>query len=211
MSTPLSPTTTVSARCDAIVAKHSLLDHPFYRAWADGSLPVGALADYAREYGAFIDLIGPGWQAAGEPDIARIEAGHAQIWRRSFASGLGTTVAEPAVPEVAALLATSRELFAERATALGGLYAFEAQQPLTAQSKLAGLRAHYRDLPEGCGEYFRVHQDDYDEPARLADAMDLLGPDDQARAEAACLRMSRALYDALTGIHAPYAGACDPI
>jgi pyrroloquinoline-quinone synthase len=203
----VTTTATAAEQCDAIIARHSLLDHPFYRAWADGTLPVAALADYAREYGAFINEIAPGWQTAGEPTIARIEVGHADVWQRSFAASLGTTVAAPGVTQVADLVATARELFGERATALGGLYAFEAQQPLTAQSKLSGLQQHYQGLPSRSGEYFRLHQDDYDEPALLADAMNALDSEDRRRAVAACERMSAALYAALTGIHAPYAGA----
>lgn len=203
---PTPPTSTAAEQCDAIIARHSLLDHPFYRAWADGTLPVAALADYAREYGAFIHEIGPGWQTAGEPTIARIEAGHADVWQRSFAASLGTAVAAPQVAQVAELVAIARELFGDRATALGGLYAFEAQQPLTAQSKLSGLQQHYQAIPARSGEYFRLHQDDYAEPALLAEAMNALDSEDRRRAVAACERMSAALYAALTGIHTPYAG-----
>ncbi len=210
--TPTSLTPTVSDRCDAIIARYRLLDHPFYRAWADGTLPVAALADYAREYGAFVETIARGWEAAGDPAIARIEEGHARIWWRSFAAGLETDMADPVIPEVGAALAAAHDVFGARSTALGGLYAFEAQQPLTARSKLAGLREHYTQLPEACGEYFRLHQDDYDEPARLAAAMSGLDASDQARALAACEQMSQALYAALSGIYAPYADMdCEPI
>jgi pyrroloquinoline-quinone synthase len=196
--------TTTSRRCDAVIAKHSLLQHPFYVAWSDGSLPVAALSDYAREYGAFIKTVAQGWDTVGSPAIARIEEEHAGVWDSTFAAGLGTAVASPRTEQVARLVETSRELFAERATALGGLYAFEAQQPQTAQSKLKGLREHYMQLPESCGEYFDLHCDDYDEPSLLAGEIDSLGDDDRERALGACERMSRGLYDALTGIHTPH-------
>jgi len=194
-----------SRRCDGVIADHDLLQHPFYVAWSEGTLPVAALGTYAREYGAFVDTIAQGWEAVGAPAVARVEVKHAAIWDSGFAAGLGTSVSAPRVTEVAQLVDLSHELFAERATALGALYAFEAQQPMTARSKLAGLRQHYRDLPESCGEYFRLHQDDYDEPALLAREIDSLGEADSGRALDACARMSRGLYDALTGIHAPYA------
>lgn len=199
-----------SGRCDQSVAAHSLLAHPFYVAWSAGTLPVEALRDYAREYGAFIRTIGQGWAVAGEAAIAQIEEAHARIWEQSFAQGLGTSVTPPAVGEVADLVHLSEALFADRVTALGALYAFEAQQPHTSQSKLQGLREHYAQLGAASGEYFRIHADDYDEPALLARSMDDLSPADQARAVDACERMSRALYDALTGIYAPFAPmACD--
>ena len=182
----------VSARCDEAIARRSLLQHPFYLAWSDGTLPVPALKDYARDYGAFIRTVGQGWETVGEAHVAGVEEGHARVWENTFAAGLETAVAsEPQVAEAAGLVNAAREFFANRVTALGALYAFEAQQPFTAQSKLAGLRAHYAQLPECCGEYFRLHEDDFDEPAMLAAQMNALPAADQARALAACERMSR--------------------
>ena len=203
-------TATISRECDAHIARHSLLRHPFYQAWSDGTLPVPALKDYAREYGAFIATISQGWATAGNAHVARVEEGHAMIWDRNFAVSMGTRVTgEPATPEVAALVATAKELFADRPTALGALYAFEAQQPLTAQSKLKGLGQHYQQLPVRACLYFHLHKDDFEEPAMLAEAMGSLSETDRARAVAACEKMCAALYDALSGVHAPYAGeAC---
>jgi pyrroloquinoline-quinone synthase len=204
-------TATTSSQCDALIAGHSLLRHPFYIAWSDGTLPVSALKDYAREYGAFIRTISQGWAKTGNAHVARVEEGHAMIWEREFAASLGTSVTgQPQVAEVAALVATARELFSDKATALGALYAFEAQQPLTAQSKLKGLGDHYQQLPERAGLYFDLHKDDFAEPAMLAGAMETLSEEDRARALAACEKMCEALYDALTGVHAPHAdGTCE--
>ena len=192
-------------RCDEIVAKHSLLQHPFYLAWSDGTLPVPALKDYARDYGTFIRTVGLGWEAVGEAHIASVEEGHAEVWANTFAAGLDASVGTKAqTPQVASLVETARELFADRVAALGALYAFESQQPFTAQSKLAGLKAHYAQLPACCGEYFRLHEDDLDEPALLAAKMEALSEDDQQTVSGACERMSRSLHDALTGLYAPY-------
>ena len=148
----------------ALVARRSLLKHPFYLAWSDGTLPVPALKEYAHDYGAFIRTVGEGWAAVGETHIAGVEEGHAQVWENTFAAGLETTVDAPRTAEAAALVNEAHALFADPVTALGALYAFESQQPYTAQSKLAGLREHYRQLPACCGEYFRLHEDDFDEP-----------------------------------------------
>ena len=190
--------------CDQAVACHRLLQHPFYLAWSAGTLPVPALRDYARDYGAFIATVSLGWQAVDEPRIAAVEEGHAQVWNHTFAAGLDTHPEEtPKVAEVARLVDTARELFAAPATAFGALYAFESQQPYTAQSKLAGLKEHYAQLPACCGEYFRLHEDDFDEPALLAAKMDKLSPAEQAAALSACERLSQALHDALTGLYAP--------
>ena len=193
-----------SARCDAAVTRRSLLQHPFYLAWSDGTLPVPALKDYARDYGAFIRTVAEGWEAVGEPHIAGVEVGHADVWAHTFAAGLETEVDTAQTVEVAALVETAHELFADRVTALGALYAFESQQPYTAQSKLKGLHEHYRQLPECCGEYFRLHTDDFDEPALLSAHMNTLSGTEAERAVTACERMSVALHDALSGLHAPH-------
>jgi len=204
----LEATTTPTARCDALIAKRDLLAHPFYQAWSAGTLPMAALRDYAGEYGAFIATIADGWQTAGHDAIAAIEVGHARVWSETFAKTLGTDVGTPVVSEVAALVAASTELFADRATALGALYAFEAQQPATARSKRAGLVAHYPELPRTAGLYFAIHEDDDEEPAMLAADMDALSPADAERAVVACDRMTQALWDALSGVYAPHAEAC---
>ena len=192
-------------RCDEIVARHSLLQHPFYLAWSDGTLPVPALRDYARDYGAFIRTVAQGWETVGETHIAGIEEGHAGVWNHTFAAGLETGVeADARTPGVAALVHVARELFADRVAAAGALYAFESQQPFTARSKLAGLKEHYVQLPACCGEYFRLHEDDFDEPALLAAKLEALSPEDQQTALAACERMSRSLHDALSSLYAPH-------
>ena len=175
-------------------------------------LPVAALKDYARDYGSFIRTVSDGWAGIGEPHIAGIEAGHAEVWNSTFAAGLETIVAdEPHTGAARDLAVTARGLFGQgRATALGALYAFEAQQPHTAQSKLTGLQTHYSDLPECCGEYFRLHCDDHDEPVYLASQINALAAEDRESAVAACERMSQALHDALTGLHAPYLARVAP-
>ena len=197
-----------SSRCDELVARRDLLTHPFYQAWSAGTLPVGALRAYAGEYGAFIASVADGWRAAGREDIAAVEVGHARVWSQTFAAPLGTAVAAPRVPEVAALVRTADALFADRVTALGALYAFEAQQPHTAASKRAGLETHYADLPAPLGTYFRLHEDDDEEPAMLAADLDGLDAEEAERAVDACDRMTVALWDALSGLYAPHAEVC---
>lgn len=196
---------TVSARCDEIISRHDLLGHPFYVEWTEGKLPVPALRDYAREYGAFIATIGQGWAAIGDSEAAQVEDEHARVWERTFAAELDAGVGATRVAEVENLVNVARELFSERTSALGALYAFEAQQPQTARTKLQGLREHYSHIPAACGEYFRLHCDDYGESTLLGRKLDELDSAEQQRALEACGLMSRALYGALTGIHAPFA------
>ena len=117
-----------------------------------------------------------------------------------FADGLNTEVSEAQVPQVNTLLETADKLFSDGETALGALYAFEAQQPETAKSKLAGLKAFYQ-LPEKVEPYFETHSHNEHEAEKLLARIAELSPDAQQTVVHACEQMSSALWDALTGIH----------
>jgi pyrroloquinoline-quinone synthase len=184
---------------DIIIDEKCLLKHPFYQAWNMGTLSVGDIGLYATQYGEFIDTIAKGWEAAGDPEVAAEEREHAVLWT-DFAHGLGTT--RPAVsrlPEIDALVTLANDSFSRRASALGALYAFEQQQPGTAQSKLDGLRKHY-SVPEKAEVYFDVHKADFDEPAWLAGEIEKLSPEEYAQAEDACRTMASALWVGLDGV-----------
>jgi pyrroloquinoline-quinone synthase len=177
------------AHLDQVLSKWNLLNHPFYQAWSAGTLPVEALRSYAREYGAFINLLPLGWETL-----------HDELWD-SFAAALTTRVTgSPEIPEMRALTETSARLFAEPAPALGALYAFEAQQPTTAQSKLDGLRTHYA-LPAGVEPYFEVHSHNEHEARKILTQIEALSPSDRERAQEACAQMAEALWNALSGIY----------
>jgi pyrroloquinoline-quinone synthase len=187
-------------RLDQILSKWNLLNHPFYQAWSAGTLPVDALRTYAREYGAFIGMLPRGWETLGDEETASEEREHAAMWD-SFASALGTSVTgRPALAEAAALAGTAARLFSRPSTALGGLYAFEAQQPATAQSKLDGLKKHYK-LPREVEPYFEVHSHNQHEARKILAQIEALPPGEQEQAERACAEMAEGLWNALSGIH----------
>ncbi|MEX1071282.1 MAG: iron-containing redox enzyme family protein [Anaerolineales bacterium] len=181
------------------ISKWALLQHPLYQAWEKGELPVEALQTYAREYGAFIRLMPAGWESLRDNETANEEREHAALWR-DFAAGLNTEISDAKLPAVAALVEISAKLFAGPATALGALYAFEAQQPETAKTKLAGLRKHY-SLPASVEPYFEKHSANEHEAAKLLDRILVLTAEDQAIALEACEQMSAALWNALTDIY----------
>lgn len=180
------------------IARWGLLQHPFYRAWEAGELPRAALHSYASEYGAFIALLPQGWEAIADPETANEEREHAVLWQQ-FAHGLGTQIGGAELPAVAVLVSKAKALFANPATALGAMYAFEAQQPATAKSKLDGLRKHY-NLPSG-DRYFLAHANNQHEAAKLLGLIELLPADEQESAVLACQQMSEALWDALSDIY----------
>ena len=184
---------------DSKISEYNLLDHPFYQAWSAGELPVEALKCYAREYGAFISTLPKGWETLNDPETVEEETEHIDMWA-DFANGLNTEVSEAQIPQVKTLLKTAEKLFSESETALGALYAFEAQQPETAKSKLAGLKEFYQ-LPEKVEPYFETHSHNEHEAEKLLKRIGELSLASQKTVVQACEQMSSALWDALTGIH----------
>lgn len=184
---------------DTVLEKWNLLKHPFYQAWSAGTLPVDALQVYAREYGNFIAALPRGWETLNDAETAAEEREHAEMWT-DFTAALGSFTADASLPATARLVTTSRTLFAARASALGAMYAFEAQQPATAQSKLDGLKTHYK-LPQEVEPYFEVHAKNWHESEKILRMINALPADEQAEALAACEQMAQSLWDALTGIH----------
>jgi pyrroloquinoline-quinone synthase len=189
----------IKDRLANVINKWNLLTHPFYQAWSAGTLPVEALQIYAREYGTFIECLPQAWETLGDAETAQEEREHVELWA-DFARGLGSVQAAPALQESAALAKTAAALFADRASALGGLYAFEVQQPETAQSKLLGLKAWY-SLPASAETYFAAHAVNWHESAKILDSIRSLRPDEQEQAIEACDQMGEALWNALSGIH----------
>lgn len=181
------------------IDRWALLRHPFYQAWESGQLPLKALKSYASEYGAFISQLPLGWETVGDSETAKEEREHAELWQQ-FASGLDTHIGEAQLPGVVELVAKSERLFATPAAALGGLYAFEAQQPATAASKLDGLRKHY-SLPASAEPYFVAHSSNQHESAKLLDLIAALPAAEREAALQGCEEMSEALWNALTDIY----------
>jgi pyrroloquinoline-quinone synthase len=194
------------AALDAVVAKYDLNQHPFYRAWRAGTLPRPALASYADQYAPFIASVADGWATLGNASHAAEERRHAELWDE-FREALAGDRQEPCA-EARALREEVSGHFGSEAGAIGALYAFEAQQPSTARSKLEGLREHYA-LEGDAVRYFALHADEYGERDMLGTRAAALTADDLAIAEQACERTCRAMWDALTGILAPHAaGMC---
>ena len=183
---------------DESISRWNLLESRFYQAWSEGCLPRESLAKYAHEYGAFISLIPQGWASHGDEKTAAEEKLHVELWR-DFARHLGVDIGSATTPAVQDLVTTAGALFSEATTSLGALYAFEAQQPHTAASKLLGLENHYNLAGKSC-EYFVVHAQDEYEPALLRRRIEALPTGEQTRAVRACEEMCRALRKALDGM-----------
>ena len=184
-----------------IFRKYNLLEHPFYLAWNEGKLTCDQLSLYAQQYGSFIQLISDGWQAANEDTIATEEQEHYILWQK-FGKSLNKETTNVSLPAVDELVNATKENYRSYAGALGALYAFEAQQPGTATSKLAGLKEHYSqwNVDE---TYFKIHADDVEEPALLEEKMNGLSAEQKVIAAEACEATCSLLWNALTDIYSP--------
>jgi pyrroloquinoline-quinone synthase len=189
----------IKTRLDTVVAEFNLLNSPFYQAWNKGELSTEHLATYAREYGAFISTLPLGWETQNDEETAEEEREHIELWE-DFSKALNTKVTEASNTESKKLVALAKELFSERATALGALYAFEVQQPDTASSKLKGLQEHY-SLDKISEPYFVEHSKNHHEAVKIIDRLSKLDTNEQDRAEIACKKMSKALWDTLGEIY----------
>jgi pyrroloquinoline-quinone synthase len=165
---------------DAMIAKHNLLQHPFYRAWTEGRLSKDALALYAQQYYQHVrafpeNLKQLANRTENEPKLNALvrenldeeldeSAPHPKLWRQ-FAEAIGVTessmeAARP-LPGVAALLDTYDEAATQGslAQAVASFYAYEAQVPEISGEKISGLRKFYGITEPRALAYFAVHQE----------------------------------------------------
>ena len=156
------------------IARHDLLTHPFYQAWAKGELTREDLRCYAMQYfhhvAAFPDYLEifesrPQLDRELTQAVAENRAGedgHAELWL-DFAEGMGANRArvssEQPLAEIQDLIDTFQNVAREgsAAEALSAFYAYESQVPRIAQEKARGLLEKYGADAKTCA-YFTVHQ-----------------------------------------------------
>lgn len=165
-------------RLDAAIAAKNLLNHPFYQDWQAGKLSRKALQLYASQYYRHVEAFPAHLRvlaARTEGDLRRVveenlaeeespNGSHPQLWR-DFATALGVPEDDikfcPALPGTQKVVQTFREICGDRpvAEAVAALYAYEAQVPEIATTKIDGLKNFYgmRD-PEALA-YFTVHEE----------------------------------------------------
>jgi len=183
---------------NAIVSSLDLNQHPFYQAWRAGTLSKDVLADYAVEYGRFVGTIAQGWETLGEAHYAEEEREHEVLWA-DFKGELGANGVSTR-PHTDVLVTAAERFFSVKPEAMGALYAFEAQQPFTAQSKLEGLEEHYT-MSDKAKEYFRIHALDVNEVEDLKKHVETLSDAEFARAKTACHVVCASMWSALDGVY----------
>ena len=207
---------------DARIAARSLLLHPFYQSWVEGTLPMPALRDYAKQYyrhvAAFPTYLSAVHSHAEDAETRRHilanlideEAGHPnhpELWLR-FAEGMGVERDEVAAAapweETERLVGTFQAICRERGTAegLAALYAYESQIPAVAESKIAGLKKFYGVTEPRTLAYFEVHIEADREHAAVERKLLAahLSEENASAAAAAADDVLDALWEALSGV-----------
>ena len=212
--------TTIAQRLDEVVATKKLLDHPFYEAWAAGTLTKDDLNFYSRQYWrqvesfpAYLDHLaerlpeGLARETVLENLADERNDDHPGLWLR-FAGALDAapqevyaTAPEPETTECVKTfeLATTD---APLPFALGMLYAYESQTPEVAHTKVEGLRDHYGVDGEAV-EYFRLHGElDVEHAKGLAAAIaEVAVTEEEVRqAEAGAATGAGAIWGLLDGV-----------
>lgn len=212
-------------RLDQMIDEHHLLKHPFYTKWAEGTLPLEAMQEYARQYFAFESAM-PRFLSAihsrTESAAARQQlldnlwdeehgsVNHAELWLR-FAEGIGVARDEVvnAEPNAAtqALVDAYSELSREASVAEGvaALYAYERQVPEVAGSKIDGLERHYGVADARTKSFFVVHgeMDIEHSGAERAMLAELAADGDPQPIEHATRRALEAWWNFLTAVDMP--------
>jgi pyrroloquinoline-quinone synthase len=165
-------------KIDAAIAEKSLHKHPFYQDWQMGKLTREALQLYAAQYYRHVEAFPRHLRvlaARSEDPLRHIvlenlaeeenpSRPHPKLWR-DFAAALGVNeediTACPSLPGTQTVIETFREIVGDRpvAEAVAALYAYEAQVPEIAGSKIDGLKKFYGITSAKALAYFSVHEE----------------------------------------------------
>lgn len=209
----------------AKLAPLHLLLHPFYMDWMQGKITTGQLQDYAAQYyhhvAAFPRYLGAIHSQCEDAEQRRTilenlndEEGvtygtpHPDLWLQ-FAEGIGADNATVKASTPRAAIQNVMDTFFGHARrsfheGLGALYAYEAQVPEVADSKITGLQTQYGVTDERTLQFFEVHKSaDVVHRQVLKDILDNLPETQKQEAAAAAESAAQALWDFLTEVHQP--------
>lgn len=210
-------------KIDAAIAERNLLKHPFYQDWQAGKLTRDSLQLYAAQYYKHVEafpkhlkVLAARADESLKPVVLENLAEeenpsrpHPKLWR-DFAGALGvsedTVAKSPSLPGTQHVVAKFREICTERsvAEAVAALYAYEAQVPEIATTKIDGLKKFYGITePKGLA-YFEVHEEaDKEHRAAWREWLET----NAAGNEAAILKSTNEALDALWGALSAVHGA----
>jgi pyrroloquinoline-quinone synthase len=220
------------SQIEETIARHDLLQHPFYQAWTAGTLGREDLRHYAAEYyhqvAAFPTYLSALHSRLPDGELRRAvlrnlseeEIGgrpHSELWL-DFAAGMDADreVVRSATPSgsTRALIEAFREIAATAPplAALGAFYAYESQVARIAGLKAQGLREKYAADDRTCA-YFTLHSAwDVHHSRVWAEKIDEgLSASDAPRSEllAAVERAAAAMWSSLDGVYRACAPSCN--
>ncbi len=219
-----------TAELNAVIKKNSLLEHPFYQKWNEGTLKKEELQQYAKQYYHFVKHF-PRFVSSvhSNCDDAAIRktlvenladeegyktgvSDHPELWM-NFAEGLGLTRdevknAEP-ISEVTALVDGMYELTKDEnyLKGMSALYAYEMQVPEISKTKISGLKNYYGIEDKKSIEFFSVHEeaDIYHSKDELDIILNKIGNEDDKNASiTAAERSSKLMWNFLDGVYNNY-------
>src|SRR5215467_13352805 len=165
-------------KIDAAIAEKNLLKHPFYQDWQAGKLTRESLQLYAEQYYRHVEAFPQHLQVLAaradeslkpvvmenlEEELNPAQP-HPRLWR-DFAEALGVNPVQMAssasLPGTEYVVAKFREICSNRsaAEAVAALYAYEAQVPEIATTKIDGLKKFYGITEPKALAYFEVHEE----------------------------------------------------
>lgn len=212
---------------DARIAKHHLLNHPFYKAWNAGELDSAVIREYAAQYyqhvSAFPRYLSSIHTNCDDIRIRQIllenlvdeemgKENHPELWMR-FAEGMGNSRDKVqqtvAINETKELVDTFMKLSKSEQYHIGlaALYCYESMVPEVAENKLDGLRKFYGIDDENTLKFFTVHMHAdkwHREVVRKLIAELNNSEEKQAETMSAVKEALQALNNFLTGIERTY-------
>jgi pyrroloquinoline-quinone synthase len=209
--------TEVARRLDAATAKRRILEHPFYEAWAAGTLTLEDLSTYAAQYWrqveAFPSYLTKLAESLPQSTVRKIvesnlrdevDGDHAGLWLK-FAAAVGSdelkvTTTPPTAETRRCVHAFSTAADRSPSFALGMIYGYESQTPSVAKTKIEGLRDHYGIDGDGA-EYFELHGNiDVTHASELAEAIAMTSDGSIEEAEAGAAMGAEAIWVLLDGV-----------
>lgn len=171
----------LSEKIQSIISEKSMLKHPFYLKWTEGKLTQIELQEYAKQYFHFMSQF-PRFISAIHSNCDNAEArqllmenlcdeegwktgipSHPSLWA-DFAQGLGVSVAEMENTQYHAETKALVEGFRKATNSpnywvgIATMFAYEAQIPEVAKTKIEGLKDFYGIADEQTYRYFSVHE-----------------------------------------------------
>ena len=219
----------IRSKIENIIARHDLLQHPFYQAWTAGTLRREDLRRYAADYYHQVSSF-PAYLSAlhsrlpdgslrrtvlqnlSEEEIAGVA--HSDLWL-DFAEGMGArreqvSQSAPSASMGSSDPATFRSIAADRSPLAAPSARFtltSLQVARIASAKAQGLREHYSADARTCA-YFTLHatQDVHHAQVWAEQIEELLERQGESAVEellSAVEDAARALWTSLDGIHQP--------